>query len=445
MKGVKNVKKYLKLIFFLFIIPLSFFPHLEVRGDNELVYHAKIDNEVTKGLYAYLERAVKGAEDDGAKAIIFEIDTYGGSVIAADDIGKLLNNTKLRTIAYINPNAISAGAFIALNMDEIYMSPTAKIGSAKVITSDGNAADEKSQSFWLAAMKTAAEQNGRDPIYAMAMVDSSIELPDHPNFSFQDGLLTLTSSQALEVGYSEGIVNSFDELIQKLGFETAEIKPFEKTLSNWIAEFVTNSYVVPILLSIGSLGLIIELYSPGFGFPGFMGVLSLLLFFYGHMIAGLAGLESIILFVLGIILLVIELFVPGGILGFLGFGSIILSILLAGENVYSMAINLIIAILVAVMAMVILVKIFKKRIRLFDKIVLKDATTTEQGYISNQSRTDLLNRTGITITPLRPSGTIMIDNERIDAVTEGGFIAAGSNVQVVEVEGVRVVVREIKD
>jgi len=163
------------------------------------------------------------------------------------------------------------------------------------------------------------------------------------------------------------------------------------------------------------------------------------------MIAGLAGLESIILFVLGIILLVIELFVPGGILGFLGFGSIILSILLAGENVYSMAINLIIAILVAVMAMVILVKIFKKRIRLFDKIVLKDATTTEQGYISNQSRTDLLNRTGITITPLRPSGTIMIDNERIDAVTEGGFIAAGSNVQVVEVEGVRVVVREIKD
>jgi len=445
MKGVKNVKKYLKLIFFLFIIPLSFFPHLEVRGDNELVYHAKIDNEVTKGLYAYLERAVKEAEDDGAKAIIFEIDTYGGSVIAADDIGKLLNNTKLRTIAYINPNAISAGAFIALNMDEIYMSPTAKIGSAKVITSDGNAADEKSQSFWLAAMKTAAEQNGRDPIYAMAMVDSSIELPDHPNFSFQDGLLTLTSSQALEVGYSEGIVNSFDELIQKLGFETAEIKPFEKTLSNWIAEFVTNSYVVPILLSIGSLGLIIELYSPGFGFPGFMGVLSLLLFFYGHMIAGLAGLESIILFVLGIILLVIELFVPGGILGFLGFGSIILSILLAGENVYSMAINLIIAILVAVMAMVILVKIFKKRIRLFDKIVLKDATTTEQGYISNQSRTDLLNRTGITITPLRPSGTIMIDNERIDAVTEGGFIAAGSNVQVVEVEGVRVVVREIKD
>lgn len=433
------------LFFFILFLPLIIFfvPFQEASAKNSPITYAKVDSEVTKGLKEFIGRAISIAEDNGSESIIFELHTPGGAVDAASDIAKLLRNTDVKTIAFINNEALSAGAYIALNMDEIYMVPNATMGAAAVITQDGNAADKKAQSYWLAAMKSAAEQSGRDPIYAMAMADESIDLPKYD--APKGELLTLTASQSLEVGYAEGIVKSKDELLNTLGYIKATIEQVDKSWSERIAEFVTNPFVIPILLSIGSLGLILELYSPGFGLPGIAGLSSLLLFFYGHYIAGLAGYESLILLILGIILIVVELFVPGGILGFLGLGSILMSIILAGENVVFMTISLFIAITVAITAMVILVKFFGKKNRLIGKIVLRDSTSSDQGYVSNLSRTDLLNKEGITLTPLRPSGTIIIGNERIDAVTEGGFIDANAKVIVVKVEGVRVVVREWKD
>lgn len=444
MKGGYTLpKKLAKLFLILIFFTLFFTSFHDVDADSEIIYYAKIDSEVTKGLSEFIERAISTAEKDGAKAIIFEIHTPGGAVNAASDIAKVLSETKIKTIAFINQDALSAGAYIALNMDEIYMVPNATIGAAAVITQDGNAADEKAQSYWLAAMKSAAERNGRDPVYAMAMADDSIDLPEYG--APKGKLLTLTASQSVEVGYAEGIVADKNELLEQLGFKDATVKQVEKSWSERIAEFVTNPYVIPILLTIGTLGLIIELYSPGFGLPGIVGLSSLLLFFYGHYIAGLAGYESLILFFLGIILIIVELFIPGGIVGFLGLGSILLSIILAGKSVLFMGISLLIAFTTAIIAMVILMKVFGKKMHLFNKLVLRDSTSTEQGYVSNQSRTDLLNKKGIALTPLRPAGTIIIDNERIDAVTEGGFINSGSEVEVIEVEGVRIVVREIKE
>ncbi|WP_033828377.1 NfeD family protein [Bacillus andreraoultii] len=438
-------KRYVNIFFFILLLPLIFFfiPFQEASAKNSPITYAKVDSEVTKGLTEFIGRAISIAEDNGSESIIFELHTPGGAVDAASDIAKLLRNTDVKTIAFINNEALSAGAYIALNMDEIYMVPNATMGAAAVITQDGNAADKKAQSYWLAAMKSAAEQSGRDPIYAMAMADDSINLPKYD--APKGKLLTLTASQSLEVGYAEGVVKSKDELLNTLGYSKAQIEQVDKSWSERIAEFVTNPFIIPILLSIGSLGLILELYSPGFGLPGIAGLSSLLLFFYGHYIAGLAGYESLILFILGIILIVVELFVPGGILGFLGLGSILMSIIFAGENVVFMTISLFIAIVVAITAMVILVKFFGKKNRLFGKIVLRDSTSSEQGYVSNSSRTDLLNKEGITLTPLRPSGTIIIENERVDAVTEGGFIDTNVKVIVVKVEGVRVVVRELKD
>lgn len=438
-------KRYVNIFFFILLLPLIFFfiPFQEASAKNSPITYAKVDSEVTKGLTEFIGRAISIAEDNSSESIIFELHTPGGAVDAASDIAKLLRNTDVKTIAFINNEALSAGAYIALNMDEIYMVPNATMGAAAVITQDGNAADKKAQSYWLAAMKSAAEQSGRDPIYAMAMADDSINLPKYD--APKGKLLTLTASQSLEVGYAEGVVKSKDELLNTLGYSKAQIEQVDKSWSERIAEFVTNPFIIPILLSIGSLGLILELYSPGFGLPGIAGLSSLLLFFYGHYIAGLAGYESLILFILGIILIVVELFVPGGILGFLGLGSILMSIIFAGENVVFMTISLFIAIVVAITAMVILVKFFGKKNRLFGKIVLRDSTSSEQGYVSNSSRTDLLNKEGITLTPLRPSGTIIIENERVDAVTEGGFIDTNVKVIVVKVEGVRVVVRELKD
>jgi len=432
-----------KFILLLFFISFSFLSFNRASANGSDVFYAKIDGEITPGLYEYIERAIRTAEKAGGNMIIFDMDTFGGRIDAAMNIGDILTKTELKTVVYVNPNAISAGAYIALNMDEIYWAPNGKMGAATPITSDGNAADDKTMSLWKESMRDSASRGGRDPVFAEAMVDKSVSLPE--NIKKDGELLTLSASQAMEVGYGEGIAKNLDELYTKLGVNPSSVKEIPKTWSERIAEFLTNSVVVPILLSIGSLGLVLELYSPGFGVPGILGISSLLLFFYGHFIAGFAGYESLILFIIGLILIGLEFFVPGGIVGTVGAVSIILSILLAGKSVVEMAIYLVIAVTIAISAMVILMKYFGKRIQLFNKLVLRDSTNTEQGYVSNVTRTDLLNQVGTSLTPLRPAGTALFGKERIDVVTEGGFIPADRKVIVVEVEGMRVVVREYEE
>ncbi len=412
-----------------------------IYADSAKVFHVPVEQNVEKGLLSFLERTVKEAEQQNAEAIILDIHTPGGFVDAAEEIGKLLDATDLRVIAYINSKAHSAGAFIALHADEIYMTQNATIGAAGIIDGEGNTADKKAESAWLAAMEAAAVSSGKDPLYAKAMADPSINLPDYgaPEGKF----LTLTADNALEVGYSDGTANSLQEVLAKAGLEDAEVVSVEPTLFENIARIVTNPIVVPILLSIASLGLVMELYSPGFGVPGTMSLAAFGLFFFGHTIAGFAGYESILLFVIGVIFVILEFFVPGGIVGILGGAMIIISLLFAGASVTHMAYSIIIAMFIAVIGMVILMKFFGKKMHVFNKLVLRDATTTEEGYVSNMNRIDLLGRIGEAVTPLRPAGVILIDKERIDAVSEGSFINKGSQVEVIKVEGSRIVVREI--
>jgi membrane-bound serine protease (ClpP class) len=225
----------------------------------------------------------------------------------------------------------------------------------------------------------------------------------------------------------------------------AEIKTVEESFAEKIARFITHPVVIPILLSIGSLGLILELYSPGFGLPGFMGLSALLLFFYGHLVAGLAGYETLILFVIGIGLIIAEFFLPGGIAGILGLAAILGSLFLASDNVVHMGISLLIALSISILASILMVKVFGKKMKIFRKIILTDATKTEEGYVSNKSRLELIGLEGYCLTPLRPSGTVVIEDERIDVVSEGGFILKDARVRVVKAEGSRIVVREILD
>ena len=408
------------------------------------VYHVPIHSNVEKGLYAFLERSIEEAKESGADVLLLDIHTPGGAVDAAEDIGKLLLGTKdLKIIAFINTKAHSAGAYIALHADEIYMRPTATIGAAGVITSDGNAASEKATSAWIAQMITAAESKGRDPIYAEAMANPNVELPDETLRKQNDTYITLTATEAEKVGYSNGNADSLEEVYALAGIQDPETVDMEPTLAENIARLITNPIVVPVLLSIATMGLVIELYSPGFGIPGTMSLAAFGLFFYGHLIAGFAGYESIILFVIGLILFIIEFFVPGGIMGIIGAALIIISLLLAGASVTHMAFSIIIAMFVAVLGMVILMKFFGKKIHVFNKLILRDATTTDEGYVSNENRIDLVHQKGITVTPMRPAGVIVINGERIDAVSEGGFIDKGKEIEVIKVEGSRIVVRDI--
>lgn len=432
----RRILSYLLVIWMTFLLA---FPLTSAFASSK-VYHVPIHNEVERGLHAFLERAFNEAKENNAKAIILDIHTPGGFVNAASDIAMLMDATDIQTIAFINKDAHSAGAFLALHADKIYMVPNGTIGAAAVIDSAGNAADLKANSAWLAQMAAAAETSGRDPKYALAMADSSYDLPEYR--AEGKNLLTLSASEALKVRYSEGTVKNFQELLEKIDLQESDVVPIEPTFSEKLARFITNPIIVPILLSIASLGLVMELYSPGFGVPGIMGLSALGLFFFGHMVAGFAGYESLLLLIIGLALVVAEFFVPGGIVGILGGVLIILSLLLAGANIMQMIIAILIALVIAIIGMVILMKFFGKKLHVLNRLVLMDATTTEEGYVSNVNRTELLGKVGTTLTPLRPSGTMVLGSERIDVVSEGGYVDANKHVEIIKVEGSRIVVRQ---
>lgn len=412
-------------------------------ASHKTVHIIPIEKEVERGLQAFLDRATEEALEEGTDHIIFEINTPGGRVDSAGEIATILQDLDVPTTSFIVNRALSAGSYIALNTDTIYMRPQATMGASGVITSDGNAANKKAQSAWIASMKSAAESKGRDPQYAMAMADESIDLPELD--AGEGKFLTLGPSQALEVGYSEGTVDNREELLQQLSLENATVMEKEPTLAEEVARFLTNPVVIPILLSIASLGLVVELYSPGFGVAGIMGLISLVLFFYGHIVAGLAGMEAVILLILGIGLIIAEFFVPGGILGLIGAGAIIGSLFMSGYDIGHMSLSIGIAFLLSLIVSIILFRRMGMDKGIFRHIILKDQTTTEQGYVSSVNRLELIGLEGITVTPLRPSGTAVFDQERLDVISEGRFIDENKKVKVVKVEGVRIVVREIKE
>lgn len=417
---------------------------LQAEGNKETVYFIPVEQEVERGLEAFLKRSLLEAEKQGASHVIFEVNTPGGLVNAAGNIATIIRDTGIPTTAFIVKDALSAGAYISLNANEIVMAPGSRMGAAAVIDQQGNMADDKSVSAWLADMKASAELNGRDPVYALAMADPNIDLPKYG--AERGKLLTLTATQAKEVGYAEAIAENRTELLEYLNLSGAEIIDSEITLSERIARFVTHPIIVPILLSIGSLGLVLELYSPGFGVPGIMGASALFLFFFGHAIAGFAGWESIILLIAGMVLILIEIFTPGfGIFGISGIVAVLLSILMSSSTtVVDMLLYLFIAFIVTLAASVLYIRFFGYK-GFLRKLVLTDATKSELGYVTNETNEDIIGQTGMTVTPLRPSGIIELDNERLDVVSEGGFIDKGKKVTIVQSKGSRISVREVKN
>ncbi|MCD7033050.1 hypothetical protein LRR81_02330 [Metabacillus sp. GX 13764] len=227
-------------------------------------------------------------------------------------------------------------------------------------------------------------------------------------------------------------------------FQAAERPAVRETLSaeQKAARVLTNPFVVGILLTVGIVGLFIELFSPGFGLPGLLGITCLLLFFLGHIAAGAAGYESILIFIAGIILIVIEFFLPGGIIGLMGFGAVLYSFFLTADNLFTLAVSLGIAVIAAILAYLFLTRVLGRKMRLFKKFILEDQADTKKGYVSSISRKELIGKTGTALTSLRPAGTGLFGDERVDVVTEGSFIAKDQRIKVLKAEGARVVVRE---
>nr|WP_309241918.1 nodulation protein NfeD [Brevibacillus daliensis] len=412
----------------------------KVNAAGKLAVYIPIEHDIEQGLESFLTRAFQEAEDQRADIVILDINTPGGTVDAAMNIGTLIRSAPMHVVAYINSKAFSAGTYIALNADEIIMEPGSSIGAAAPINSQGNAAPIKITSAWAQQMEEAAKLNGRDPKYARAMV---VIDEDIPGIKKRGEILSLGSTEAEKVGYADKIVTSKTELFQHLGITEASIQQINPTLSEKIARFVTNPVVLSILLLAGLLGIVIELFAPGFGVGGIIGLLAFTLYFFGHFVAGFADWLDIGLFIVGIIFLVMEIFLPGGIVGVLGFISMGSGLVLAAYDTKQGIASLGIAAVITIVVAFFLVKYFGMR-GTWSKFVLQDEQNKETGYIAPKDQTHLVGEVGTALTPLRPAGVIEVKGQRIDAVTLGGFVAPGVKIEVVQVEGTRVVVQEIK-
>jgi membrane-bound serine protease (ClpP class) len=412
------------------------------------VVHIPVSGTIELGLAPFIERSLRDAREAGASAVILEIETPGGRIDAAQRIVKAIGEAEIPVYAFINRNAFSAGAMIALATDGIFMVPGAVIGAATPVGGDGEKASEKIVSAMRAEMRALADRHGLDPRIAEAMVDEEIEIPDLVE---KGKLLTLTTGEAVAIGYAKEIAG-WGALMEALGLAEADVVPAEINWAELTVRFLTHPIVAPLLLSLGFLGLIIEFKTPGFGLGGIVGAAALVLFFGSHFIIGLAGWEALILLGIGILLLGIEIFVVPGF-GFFGIGGIIgvlagiyLSMLgrLATSLDYARAATMlsITIIVVLVCAWVLLRRLPQSRRFARTGILLGEEMTRERGYLSGDVREDLVGTIGQALTDLRPAGTGQFGDERIDVTADGNWIAAGSRIRVIRSEGYRHVVRE---
>lgn len=417
----------------------------QANNDINLVVVIPIEQTIESGLKRFLERALEEAHDIRADYIILEVNTLGGEVNAASDIGKLIRSSSIPTVAFVRGKAISAGSYISLNANQILMGPGSSIGAAAVVDLAGTQVeDPKVLAYWIGEMTSAAEINGRNPQYAVGMVDARKEITvEELGKTYPPGeLISFTAEEAVAAGYAEGIASNISDVLAHLGAEQAHVETIELSAAEKLARFLTNPIVRTLLLLIGIAGIGIELFVPGFGFPGILGIASIVTYFAGQYVAGFAGVEHILMFVAGIVLLVIEIFVPSfGIFAVLGIIGLFSGIILAAYDTGDAIRSLLIALVCSIIVIVVIAKIFQKR-GVWNKFILSDQLTTEEGYIPHTSKDELLGKKGVAVTPLRPSGTAMIEDERVDVVTNGEYIQAGVPVIVQKVEGTRVVVRK---
>lgn len=435
------MKKNIYVVFFLLLCAVS-------HSFPQKVYVGHIDKEIDLGLAPYVKRVVSEAENNNANAIIFRINTFGGRVDAATQIKDAILNSKVKTIAFIDKRAISAGSLIALSCEKIVMVPGATMGATTVVDQEGKKQAEKYQSYMRSEMRATAEKNGRRTDIAQAMVDERIVVPDLQDDSTK--LVTLTSEEALKYKMADTILSSMEEVKKVFKLENAAEVNIN---SNWAEEFVSflnNPIISSLLILIGMIGIFMEIKMGVWGVPGTVAVIALALFFGSGYILELASISEILIFVLGVILLALEIFViPGfGIVGILGIILMISGLFLGllpdtfmkDSEFVSIAIIQLAGTFLMTALLAFLLSKFLPKSRSFNKMILSDALETKSIHPAKMEYDNLVDAIGNSITDLRPSGTAIINSKRIDVVTEGDYIERNVEIIVKRVEGNKVVV-----
>lgn len=449
-----KIRFNLLLALLLLIIAFQSFAQSE---KTKVIYTFSINDAIAKPVWRTTQEAFMEADSIGADIVFIQMDTYGGQVDMADSIRTRIMRSKIPVYVLIDNNAASAGALISIACDSIYMKPGSTIGAATVVDQSGNVVPDKYQSYMRSKMRATAERRGRNPEIAEAMVD-----PDKyiPGIIDSGKVLTFTTSEAIKHGFAEGEFNSIEEVLAFQGITNYQIKKYTPTFIDKIIGWLINPAVSGILIMIILGGIYFELQSPGIGFPIIASAIAATVFFAPYYIEGLAEHWEILLFIAGIALLAVEVFViPGfGVAGIAGIALLISGLVLAmienvyfdfegvpTERVFTALLTVVVSVTVAVVGgLLVSPMLFDKG--LLSKFVLQSNQNKSEGYSSsNLNNLALVGQIGIASTDLRPSGKIRINNEMFDAIAITGFIEKGSEVIVESIESIQLKVSKKMD
>lgn len=407
------------------------------NADTEKIFVIKLDQEVNMGSYNHLKDSLKKAREGEYDLVVIEVDTLGGRIDAAEKMSNEIRRAGIKTVAFVNNKAESAGVLLSISAKEIYMAPGGTIGSAETIPKT-----EKILSYWVSLLKSVAEDTGKDPELVAAMADSDIVIK---GLKEKGKLLNLTSQKAMELKFSKGTVSSRDELYSKLKISDYEETVAERGARSSFISFISSPNIMPLFLTLGFFGVLVEVITPGFGLGGFLGILGFSLFFGGAYLEGNGSMLSIGIFILGIVLLLIEVMIPGfGVFGIAGIGAIFGSIVMVTDSLAQAAVYTVVALGISFGA----IYIFMKKVglkKMENTVFLASKLDKEAGFQTSKEKTELMGLMGITKSYMRPSGKIELDGLVYDAITEGEFIEVGKTVTVIRVEGSKIIVRQDKE
>ena len=456
----KAITTYFILLSTLFLLPSmgsSLFAGDTLRSKNPhpVVYVLPIKEEIGPVASRHLLEGLKQAEAVKADYIILYLNTYGGAVDDADKMRTAILKCKVPVYAFVDNNAASAGALIAISCDSIYMAPGANIGAATVVDQNGAPAQEKYQSYMRSILRSTAEQSGRDPKIAEAMNDPRVYIP---GVNDSGKVLTFTTSEAIKNNYCEGEAKTVQEVLKLAHIENYEIQEYSISGVGTVIDWLINPFISGILIMIIIAGIYYEFQAPGTIFPIAASMVAALLYFAPHYLQGLAENWEILVFFAGLILLALEIFViPGfGVAGVLGILFIILGLTLSlvksvptnfplnlpDGNSFTRALSIVVGCIIASIALSFYLWGRFMKSTMFSKVSVQSSMTADKGFVGVDMTTQaLVGREGIAHTILRPSGKVEIDGNIYDATAQTGFIDKGEKIVVVKYETAQLFVR----
>lgn len=423
--------------------------HMIMSATDSLtvIYRIRLDSDIDKSAQRLITLGLEKADKAGADFVMIDLDTYGGAVDAADSIRSAILRYDKPVAAYVNMQAASAGALISIACDSIYMKTGSSIGAATVVDQTGNVMPDKYQSFMRGMMRSTAQATGRDPHIAESMTDTA-------------NVLSMTPTEAIAVGYCEGVYETVDEVAQAMaGDKEFVVKSMEDdmTFLDRLIQLLLNPLLQSIFMMMIIGGIFVEIRTPGIGLPLVTAIIGALLYFAPGYLGHLVSYWEILLFVAGLILIGIEIFVlPGfGVAGITGIVAVVLSLAFAMvDNIelfnWDGTLNLqpiiqplgivIISAAAAVFGSVWLVKKLYAT-RSFDHIALRQEMKAEDGFTGVVSGLDsLVGETVTVFTDMRPGGKVKTADGRILEATLkfGGFASKGETLKVLSAEQGRV-------